>query len=272
MPTAKRTRSSSLSSGFTLIELLVVIAIIAILAAILFPVFAQAREKARATSCLSNLKQMGLAVFMYNQDYDEVFPTLYSGATYGPTYTMQDEAVKMWEGKIFPYIKSMPLYFCPSGPRGDFVSEDLLGSGFPTYAAFGFNYLPYGMNIGFGVPIFKVLGIDPTGINDYSVAEGSMVHPAQTGMIADSIYPSYSFGSYYWLYAPWARDIPSLGSWDGGHYGWCVHLRHTGRANMVFADGHAKSVGKAELNNPELYKIQSGVIYSFLAKYDVPDQ
>jgi prepilin-type N-terminal cleavage/methylation domain-containing protein len=65
-------------SGFTLIELLVVIAIIAILAAILFPVFAQAREKARSASCLSNLKQIGLAVMMYTQDYDEIYPANYT--------------------------------------------------------------------------------------------------------------------------------------------------------------------------------------------------
>ncbi len=83
--------------GFTLIELLVVIAIIAILAAILFPVFAKAREKARSISCLSNLKQQGLAALQYVQDYDETFPA-YSG----------------WKGKFDPYMKSQNLWICPS--------------------------------------------------------------------------------------------------------------------------------------------------------------
>ena len=83
--------------GFTLIELLVVIAIIAILAAILFPVFARAREKARQTSCMSNLKQMGLAFFMYSSDYDELYVT-------NP----------YWKSKLQPYIKNKQINVCPS--------------------------------------------------------------------------------------------------------------------------------------------------------------
>src|SRR5881628_1139205 len=94
--------------GFTLIELLVVIAIIAILAAILFPVFAKAREAARATSCKSNLKQIVTASMMYSQDYDELlvssywnYVTPYGGTTY-------------WMGLILPYTKNVGIYKCPS--------------------------------------------------------------------------------------------------------------------------------------------------------------
>jgi prepilin-type N-terminal cleavage/methylation domain-containing protein/prepilin-type processing-associated H-X9-DG protein len=86
--------------GFTLIELLVVVAIIAILAAILFPVFAQAREKARRISCASNLKQMGLAFLMYNADYDETYVT-------NP----------QWKSKLQPYIRNTQINYCPSRLR-----------------------------------------------------------------------------------------------------------------------------------------------------------
>ena len=91
--------------GFTLIELLVVIAIIAILAAILFPVFAKAREKARQASCLSNEKQLALAIMQYAQDYDETMPVEFFGwSTVPPT----------WRETVAPYIKNTQIFTCPS--------------------------------------------------------------------------------------------------------------------------------------------------------------
>jgi prepilin-type N-terminal cleavage/methylation domain-containing protein/prepilin-type processing-associated H-X9-DG protein len=101
-------------SGFTLIELLVVIAIIAILAAILFPVFAQAREKARSTSCLSNQKQIALAISMYAQDYDETFPYPY----------FQGPPELWWQDMVNPYIKTGNkggIMTCPSAPSAGFA-------------------------------------------------------------------------------------------------------------------------------------------------------
>src|ERR1700753_1197036 len=93
--------------GFTLIELLVVIAIIAILAAILFPVFAKAREKARQTACLSNEKQLGTAVMMYCQDFDEHLPSVWDANDH-----------LTWADEIYPYVKSLGAFVCPSNTVG----------------------------------------------------------------------------------------------------------------------------------------------------------
>src|SRR5437764_12155545 len=117
-----RHRMRKQNRAFTLIELLVVIAIIAILAAILFPVFAQAREKARAISCLSNTKQTSLGVLMYVQDYDETYPMdwySYSGpAKLDPPFTPDEPETQVgWNEVIYPYIKSIQLFTCPSTPR-----------------------------------------------------------------------------------------------------------------------------------------------------------
>lgn len=96
--------------GFTLIELLVVIAVIAILAAILFPVFARARESARKTQCLSNMRQLGTAITMYTGDYDEVFPELVSGGCWGRAR----DANALWTRQIWPYVKNRGVMLCPS--------------------------------------------------------------------------------------------------------------------------------------------------------------
>jgi prepilin-type N-terminal cleavage/methylation domain-containing protein/prepilin-type processing-associated H-X9-DG protein len=101
-------------SGFTLIELLVVIAIIAILAAILFPVFATAREKARQTSCSSNLKQLGTGMLQYVQDYDESYPA--GSGTWTDSSGLHSN-YQGWAGQIYPYVKSLGLYQCPDDPQ-----------------------------------------------------------------------------------------------------------------------------------------------------------
>jgi len=171
-----KTHSRNLRSGFTLIELLVVIAIIAILAAILFPVFAQAREQARKTACLSNLKQIGLACNMYVQDYDETFPFAWGAP--GP-----------WDVALNPYVKSAGL---PAG-----------GSGFPNTASTvwhcptdaylydGQHYISYSSN-----PLVMGGGFDPAvytwNIYGYRVARtlASIDSPTQV-VFAGEMTPGY---------------------------------------------------------------------------------
>jgi len=123
--------------GFTLIELLVVIAIIAILAAILFPVFARAREKARQTSCLSNIKQIGLGMQMYAQDYDETMPSgLYCNWTSGGPYGCHGMVLQ-------PYIKNLNILECPS-LRGWSLSPARVEPPTTWYGSYGWNHMVSG--------------------------------------------------------------------------------------------------------------------------------
>lgn len=133
-----RVPSRNSRTGFTLIELLVVIAIIAILAAILFPVFARARENARRASCQSNLKQIGLGILQYVQDYDERYP---------PRYTCNDAACASanwgqagWAVLLQPYLKNTQILQCPSEiNKPDPASPDSTG-GYVDYSDYGYNF------------------------------------------------------------------------------------------------------------------------------------
>lgn len=113
MTLQRKTRKAG--DGFTLIELLVVIAIIAILAAILFPVFAKARERAKQTSCLSNIKQLGLAQMQYVQDYDDLYPIV---AAWGRAWDGNRDPKRMYMPEVLaPYVKAGDVFFCPSIQR-----------------------------------------------------------------------------------------------------------------------------------------------------------
>jgi prepilin-type N-terminal cleavage/methylation domain-containing protein/prepilin-type processing-associated H-X9-DG protein len=126
------------SNAFTLVELLVVIAIIAILAAILFPVFGRARENARRTSCQSNLKQVGIGLLQYIQDYDEKMPFSFYGGGGGDKTT---RTRYKWMDAIFPYVKSEQIFICPSEPNAAYKYSGNLG---PTEESD--NYGSYGQN------------------------------------------------------------------------------------------------------------------------------
>jgi prepilin-type N-terminal cleavage/methylation domain-containing protein len=152
--------------AFTLIELLVVIAIIAILAAILFPVFARARENARRASCMSNLKQLGLGMMMYVQDYDGRFPSVaFALDEKLPCPNGVGSCNSNWAIRIYPYVKSVQVFNCPSDTnawKGD-------GSG-PTYMGYGYNqYLLYIINSALEKPSQTILMADSQGTTRYAL-------------------------------------------------------------------------------------------------------
>ncbi len=247
-------------NGFTLIELLVVIAIIAILAAILFPVFAQAREKARAISCLSNMKQIGTSLQMYVQDYDETFPFAGWRDDGTPHQAIMPDGrlykgYVLWEFQLFPYVKNKNVFSCPSDPNPklglntDTTSnplEDWWGKVWPG---------SYGINTDLTWP--------PYNRPQTPVALAALTFPADTYFMADIVSDQpVGFGSF--------AD-------DGGTKGKGIHkfntlnrvrlskmhgcaneeeggglmritpgfdsescARHMGGNNFVFADSHAK--------------------------------
>jgi len=201
--------------GFTLIELLVVIAIIAILAAILFPVFARAREKARQTSCLSNMKQFGLAMLMYAQDYDERM-VMYVDAAYQFT-TMA------WWVTIDPYVKNEQMRACPSQR----------GGGWSDY----------------GVCYPHVSGVG----NATSLAE--VDKPAETAMLLETEAQHNSSGRTGNLYLGYCPFHYAEGSIAWAYYrGVAWPGRHNGGNNNCFIDGHAKWLKyETIMNSPELW-------------------
>ncbi len=211
------------TTAFTLIELLVVIAIIAILAAILFPVFSRAREKARQTSCLSNLKQLGLAANMYAQDYDETLPIVAIGP--GLTYTLPDgtshSGYLLWHTAIFPYVKNIGVYNCPSY-RTSMYSGQYTGGG-----AYGINTLNDGLTLGqINFPSESMFFAEASGSDSYNLdgdtagANDEMTaNPRHNGglnnafvdghakwMKAENI-PPFGTSSRYW-YGPYTGSNP----------------------------------------------------------------
>jgi prepilin-type N-terminal cleavage/methylation domain-containing protein/prepilin-type processing-associated H-X9-DG protein len=225
--------------GFTLIELLVVIAIIAILAAILFPVFAQAREKARQAVCLSNLKQLGTAIMLYAQDYEENYPI----------YDYYPKETFFWYDMINPYVKASntrtSIFVCPS-VSGQFTTSNNSGG-------YGVNYLHV-------IQYAKEFNNSKTlkwytSRNDGPCAMASLGRPAETVMIADSqaeCGPIAGSGMAA-VYCP--IELPTGPTWYKNiciDKTYALASRHSGGGNYLMADGHAKWMRREAVLNTSL--------------------
>lgn len=260
------------ATAFTLIELLIVIAIIAILAAILFPVFAQAREKARQTTCLSNMKQVGLAVLMYVQDYEESFPCHeFNNAATGYYHLWSSASV------LLPYQKNKDIFKCNS----DSLTV-------PTAAAVGIydgrvpgtlSYMVNGFTPGNSGPLFGME--NPKGLfvrspeygpsNTTGVARQAEIrYPSEVIMLAEGLKEYY--GDIYkcteWINNE--NDYCNIGT--GIEYMWQINSlvlavpgvdgyrawrKHTGTSNVLYADGHAKVIRPGDMRDPRRWAINA---------------
>jgi prepilin-type N-terminal cleavage/methylation domain-containing protein/prepilin-type processing-associated H-X9-DG protein len=262
--------------GFTLIELLVVIAIIAILAAILFPVFAKVREKARAISCLSNLKQIGTAVTMYTQDYDETEPSSYN--KYG--------GETGWACQVFPYVKSVAAFACPDDSSiGNQSVGEVKSLSYGINSNFGINPWPAAATVPKAISISSLSAPSNT-VMLFEVANANWVDitaPTGPGGFAGSNWSGYgNWDGFFNGMSPAGNGIGSPGNDPSGSNvgtsagslkyatGYMANSfpgtapassfaaptgRHTDGSNFLMADTHAKFLHGAQVsagNNSDL--------------------
>jgi prepilin-type N-terminal cleavage/methylation domain-containing protein/prepilin-type processing-associated H-X9-DG protein len=260
------------ASGFTLIELLVVIAIIAILAAILFPVFAQAREKGRQASCMSNLKQLGLATLQYVQDYDETYPLAAQRRANGDMWR------ETWATVQQPYIKNLLVFRCPSDGREEARSGE-------EWRGVGLSYAPnmiYNRDWNFA-GLFGVMEFENNPGHFWSKQSKAIAevrYPAETIMIAErhneEVVAKGAPGNMSTFTAGFLGRLNYMDSWlcfsqtpDGsaganaaypnGRSG-AVTVKHSGMSNFCFADGHVKAM-KPEQTAPNWWGTRNGNLW-----------
>lgn len=225
------------NKAFTLIGLLVVIAIIGILSAILFPVFARARENARKAACMSNQKQIGLAIMQYTQDYDEAYPVCEIWDMDTP------KLLYRWYQVIAPYVKNKQVFICPT-------SGDIGLSG-----GYGWNIGGTDGNNGFGYRAYDDAWMTPSGTGPVKLSE--VDEPSASIMLTDPSSNGYSAnGSFVVSYSS-LHYIPVLhGGQVGPFTGGIVAVAAGGGANYLFADGHVKWLSATQSWRSPLWNVK----------------
>jgi len=260
-------------SGFTLIELLVVIAIIAILAAILFPVFAQAREKARQTACLSNMKQIGTAMAMYAQDYDEQYPS----GRFNPSVPLGSDYGKGWAGQIYTETKNAQIFQCPDDSTQQVAATASTPALYPVSYVYNYNIALSSAMASMNAPAQTVLLAEVTGDVANVTVSGELPSRAtpmysasgngltvltaidgtsMPGIAGTAKYDTGPMGGYKLDSAPQV-PYPAIFKSDKG--------RHSDGGIFCMADGHAKffksqsvSPGQSAAASNDLQNTQNG--------------
>ena len=248
--------------GFTLIELLIVMAIIAILAAILFPVFARARENARRSSCQSNLKQLGIAMMMYSGDYDErLMPVARDSGDPAPNRDLR------WPLVLTPYMKMRGILMCPSAPYTnplsgtqnysytEAISNTALDYGYSLYSSYGYNYV-------YLSPKDTCLN-GPDGLDtstsatcaDYApnyLARGQALAAIEESATTISMTDSASYTAPNFVNGYFGIKPPQW--WGGTYPNGRAHHRHLDTANVLFLDGHVKAMRLDDMRDANLWR------------------
>jgi prepilin-type N-terminal cleavage/methylation domain-containing protein/prepilin-type processing-associated H-X9-DG protein len=235
----QKAMKSQVRTGFTLVELLVVIAIISVLAALLFPVFNSARRKAWQTTCLSNQRQIGAALMLYLQDFDETYPNIrFEPLGDQSAGTLEENS---WRVVISPYLRNIAVMICPANPDNHILSQD---GKYPISYAANFAANPRDIPLPSLLPLNVLRTLTFSGVFGHyhspGVKASSIVRPAECIAVVEMAH--YQFTEFT---VDLANDGAPFG--DGGNgivvcFADCLFTGHFGQSNYLFTDGHVKSL------------------------------